>query len=300
MSGKNPEKSCELLLSLPDGAEKYGREWLGFTRRWLKREPLKSAAFILKCEQSGAIPKFSEKDAMFWQASVAFSHLMSQPALGYQAVANTHDDLKDDVWQMALTLAPTKELHEQLLQSFLTALPATGIQKSDKREALTAGMRRWEHFHPMGNLEQWLHSLPTPPGQKAVILSTWATLPENMTHIAVNADQVLRSLSPDHQGVAAAELTRGWMEADFNAAGTWLNENKSAAWYDEAAAKFAGGIRTKDPAAAATWCLSLKDEAKRHAALNNMMPLWLNNSPTEAKAFLDQSTIPETWKKEWR
>jgi hypothetical protein len=79
------------------------------------------------------------------------------------------------------------------------------------------------------------------------------------------AMQMAQSVSDPH---AAGFAMLTWCDKDIHAASEWMKANPNAPHYDSAAAQLAAKLKSEDPEAARAWAGTIRDAARRAAALS--------------------------------
>jgi hypothetical protein len=83
-----------------------------------------------------------------------------------------------------------------------------------------------------------------------------------------------------------------WTRTDPHAAALWLNTVEGPV-RDEAVTTFGSTIAQSDPVIALSWVVTLSNEKTRSQTVNRIVTGWLRRSPAEARAWIQNSTLPE-------
>jgi len=83
-----------------------------------------------------------------------------------------------------------------------------------------------------------------------------------------------------------------WARNDSHAVGEWIN-GLNGAIRDEAVSAFSSTLAPSDPATALTWAASVSDPTRRSATVDRLVSGWLRRSPNDAKAWVQNSALPD-------
>lgn len=146
----------------------------------------------------------------------------------------------------------------------------------------------------------WIDSLPdVPADRKDAARISFLRHGDSIHATAERATWAVAHASPDRQADVAAQVTTTWTWQDYNAAGAWLRENRAESWFDAAAAAFAAGVARTEPTTAFDWAMTISDESLRRNSLADVMRQWEKEDRQAARAYLEASAVPASWKTEF-
>jgi len=106
------------------------------------------------------------------------------------------------------------------------------------------------------------------------------------------ASEWAASLPDEVRGRTLEGVISRWARSDSNAVGQWIN-GLNGATRDEAVSAFSTTMVSRDPAAALTWAATVSDPTRRNATVDRVVSAWLRRSPDDAKAWIQNSTLPD-------
>ena len=291
--GANRGLAFDLLLELyPRGAD-MGQKLEREVADWLLTDPAASAAWIRQALSGGKVtdPKLERKlKAILAKAEVSLAPVASLPRL-----RTLPSDEQRELLGYAMRGANTPADIRALAASVITWPSAEG-----KSQVFWATMEKLQSLGDFPATIAWIHALPdATPSQKREAFMTLAMRdPDAVANIPRNAACILSVTDAAEQSDLAASLTASWINADHDATGTWLNNNRTAPWYDAAACEFAQGAARKEPATGFDWALTISDEPLRRKAFKEVMRIWNKDNASAAATYLESSVLPPDWKQE--
>jgi len=106
------------------------------------------------------------------------------------------------------------------------------------------------------------------------------------------AGEFAATLPDDVRGRTLEGVISRWARNDSRAVGEWIN-GLNGAVRDEAVGTFSSVVAAKDPAAALTWAATVSDPTKRSTTVDRLVSGWMRRSPNDAKAWIQNSTLPD-------
>ena len=137
--------------------------------------------------------------------------------------------------------------------------------------------------------KQFANSLPTVELRRTALSNLAMQMSFNDPKAA---GQWAATLPEDVRGRALENVVLRWARNDSRAAGEWIN-GLNGAVRDEAVSAFSSSLGASDPAAALTWATTLSDPARRNTAVERVLTGWMRRSPNDAKAWIQNSALPD-------
>jgi hypothetical protein len=106
-------------------------------------------------------------------------------------------------------------------------------------------------------------------------------------------------LVEEKRGRFLQHALRTWGREDPQAAAEWLQAYKPGPARDDGLESFATAIQRFDPAASLEWAGEIQDPERARNTQRYLFEDWQRQSPSQAKAWLDQSALPTNWKREF-
>jgi hypothetical protein len=137
--------------------------------------------------------------------------------------------------------------------------------------------------------KEWANSLPTVEARRMAA-----------TNIAMNmstsdpkaASEWAATLPEDVRGRTLEGVISRWARNDSAAVGEWIN-GLNGSVRDDAVSAFSSAVAAKDPAAALTWATTVSDPTKRNTTVDRLVSGWMRRSPSDAKAWIQNSALPD-------
>jgi hypothetical protein len=140
--------------------------------------------------------------------------------------------------------------------------------------------------------KDWANQLPSVELRRNVnsfiAMQLAATDPKGASEWAV-------ALPDDVRERALYGVVSAWARNDSAAVGQWI-DSLGGAPRDDALSAYSSTLSMKDPARALTWVASISDEKIRDGSMQRILAGWLNRSPNEATAWIQNSTLSDAEK----
>jgi hypothetical protein len=140
--------------------------------------------------------------------------------------------------------------------------------------------------------KEWAKSLPSTETRRMAAISV-AMQMSNTDPKA--ASEWAATLPEDVRGRTLDSVMSRWARNDSRAAGEWLN-GLNGAVRDDAVNAFSSSLGASDPATALTWAATVSDPTRRNATVERVVTGWLRRNPGDAKAWIQNSTLPNEQK----
>ena len=137
--------------------------------------------------------------------------------------------------------------------------------------------------------KEWASQLSTPEARRSaggyIAMQMAETDPKAASEWAATLPEDVRSRT---LGGAISK----WARSDPQGAAQWINTLNGPV-RDEAVTIFSSMIARDDPAAALNWAASLSDQKSRADTVTRIVTSWLRRSPADAKAWIQNSALPD-------
>jgi hypothetical protein len=243
---------------------------------------------------AGENPAEAAAAAMELPAGRAFSSVAGQIAAQWM---NSAPD-KQVVFDWVKNL-PEGEARQNGLRSIFSTWSATSPQEAvralstlpaeDRKSAVQALASGWSRTDPQAVIA-WSGSLADASERADIIrsaVSQWAgASPEA-------AATFVERLPASEQSGPMESLVGNWASKDTESAAAWLDRRPAGPAKDAALRTLSRKIAQEDPEAALTWVNGISDEKERLRQTESIARDWIRQNPTEARAWVSTSTLPE-------
>ncbi|MDQ6807812.1 MAG: hypothetical protein M3Z64_00060 [Verrucomicrobiota bacterium] len=103
-------------------------------------------------------------------------------------------------------------------------------------------------------------------------------------------------LPEDVRSGALSSAMNLWAQNNPAAAAEWLGSLNGAA-RDQAVSGYTSGIANRDPANALNWATTISDARTRDSSVDRIVRMWMQRSPSDATAWVQQSALSDEQKK---
>jgi hypothetical protein len=140
--------------------------------------------------------------------------------------------------------------------------------------------------------KEWANTLPTAETRR---MATTNIAMEMSNSDPKAAGEWAATLPDEVRSRTLESVISRWARNDSRAVGEWIN-GLNGAVRDEAVGAFSASLAVKDPATALTWATTVSDSTRRTATVDRLVSSWLRRNPNDAKAWIQNSTLPDTEK----
>ena len=292
-TGENRSLAFDLLLGLHLREQGKTKTLERAVDDWMFKDPAATVVWIRQALSSGRItdPKLSKKLV----TSLARAEVMIAPVTSLPRLRTLQDEEQGTLLGAAMQNVKSPADIRALAASVITWPNAEA-----KNRVIGANMQKLGSLGDFHATAAWIDALPdaTPAEKNEARITLTMRDPNTVANIERYAGWILSKADSTEQPALAATLTSGWSVKDHDATGTWLNNNRTALWYNAAACEFAQGAARKEPATGFDWALTISDEPLRRKAFHEVMRIWNKDNSGAAAAYLEASSLPADWKLE--
>ena len=139
---------------------------------------------------------------------------------------------------------------------------------------------------------EWAASLPTAETRRMATTNIAMQMSENDPKAA---GEWAATLSDELRDRTLQGVISRWARNDSQAVAKWI-DGLNGTVRDEALGAFSSTLAASDPATALTWAATVTDPTRRNATVDRVVSGWLRRSPNDAKAWIQNSSLPEAEK----
>jgi hypothetical protein len=288
-----PDCLTPFLAELPMKEPGTGYVFRGTLICWLEQNPAAASRWLKEALAAGKLQDCpGKKDLPLFRALGA---MRAAPLQELANIRNFPDNRQDSLLEAGAGSVSTPE-DIRAFTAAVIAWPSAGA----KRRPLETLMEKLLENGGFSSASAWLDALPDATAeQKNEARIVLALRDPDTSQISSHAAWAVSSAGAAARPAVAGGLTEAWVLRDHDAAGAWLNTNRTAPWYDAAAGAFANGVAAKEPASAFDWMLTISDERHRRSVLKSVMNRWQKDNAAAALEYLEKSSLPSDWKTEF-
>jgi hypothetical protein len=288
MSESSPAEAVPLMVSLPLTDGIWQNQMMKMLSNWTRSDPASATAWLKAALAGGRFAALSEQSRFHLEFIAANGSVMQNPIGELPSIRSAPVKTQNGLLETGAKHLKTPE-ERRVFTAAVVSWPEAAIRER-KLGPLFLPMLESESFPPVA---AWLEALPdvsdTDRIRARFILATAQPMSPEMS---ARADWLLEHSEATARPDIAAELMKTWIRHDYNAAGAWLNANKTASWRDTAVHAFATGIAKTEPATAFDWGATIADSELCRSALDSIYPAWHRQDAGAAEAALEKSTLP--------
>jgi hypothetical protein len=243
--------------------------------RWSEADPVAAAKFL---------DQFPSRDRGFFGArmSIAENWATTDPTAAL-AWAQAQGDPQETRASMAGVVSGWWETDPRAAEAYVAAhLDTLGL---DSVMRITTQLFQQDPQRA----KEWANSLSTTEARRTansfLVNQMAETDPKGASEWAASLPEDVRSRT------LSAAISR-WARNDLRAAGEWINRLDGAI-RDEAVSTYSAVAANSDPAAGLTWAATLSDPKLRSSTVARIVTSWLRRSPADARAWVQNSSLPE-------
>jgi hypothetical protein len=292
LDGREDSLAADLFAEMPQDEPAVARGLSFRLTEWIEKDPGGVSTWLKRVIARGTVKGSQRRE---YERLITHADVMLAPVAQLPFIRSLPEGDQGELLGAALRrLKSAQDI--QAFASGVITWPAAG----PRDYVLRATMAKLLDHGGFAAAAAWLDSLPGASSEQKSDARLALTIdePAAVEMMPQRATWILSQADPSGQADVAARLTANWVGRDYNAAGAWLHQNRTAPWFDAAASAFAVGVATKEPASAFDWALAIFDETTRRTALMEVLRRWRQNNPSAADDYLMASAVPEEWKAE--